>query len=54
MLWTSNSCDSLVKVCFIVQKIHYMNTNVAEFPVYRAAAAEEINAQSAVLKMCVF
>ena len=51
MLWTSKPYDSLVKVYFIVQKIHYMNKNVAEFPFYRAG--EEINAQSAVLEMCV-
>jgi hypothetical protein len=34
-----------------MQKIHYMSKKVAEFPFYRDA--EEINAQSAVLKMCV-
>jgi hypothetical protein len=47
MLWTSKPYDSLVKIYFTVQKIHYMNTHVAEFPFYRAA--EEINAQSDVL-----
>jgi hypothetical protein len=51
MLWTSKSNDSLVKIYLIVQKIHCMNTNLAEFPFYRVAA--EINAQSAVVKMCV-
>jgi hypothetical protein len=51
MLWTSKSYDSLVKVYFIAQTIHCMNNNMAEFPFYRAA--EEINAQSDVLKLCV-
>jgi hypothetical protein len=51
VLWTGNSYNSLVNVYFILHKIHYMSKKVAEFPFY--LSAEEINAQSAALKMCV-